>query len=174
MMNIHLSRPGGQREGPFTLEEINRDLAANKFRETDYWAWYEGLTEWVPLHQVPGIVRSRAAEPPEGRPNRDVPEYKAGDTEVIYHEDSEPEEATGQGATAEQETSEEPESAQPEPQNLKLKKLERKNQRQNRLALKRVSLRKRRLVLNRWRLSKSRYLRSRPPTTRPKNPRKKP
>lgn len=55
-MNIHLSRPGGQREGPFSLEQINRDLAAKKYSETDYWAWYEGLGEWVPLHSVPGVL----------------------------------------------------------------------------------------------------------------------
>jgi len=54
-LQILLSRPGGQPEGPFTLEQINRDLAAKKYRETDYWAWHEGLSEWVPLHALPGI-----------------------------------------------------------------------------------------------------------------------
>jgi hypothetical protein len=58
MMNIHLSKPGGQREGPFTLEQINSDLAARKYHDTDYWAWYEGLNEWVPLHTVPGVSPS--------------------------------------------------------------------------------------------------------------------
>ena len=55
-MKIHLSRPGGQREGPFTIQEINADLAAKKYHDTDYWAWHEGLTNWVPLHSVPGII----------------------------------------------------------------------------------------------------------------------
>src|SRR6266567_5818382 len=54
-MQIHLSKPNGQREGPFTLEQINRELAAKKYSDTDYWAWYEGLDAWVPLHTVPGI-----------------------------------------------------------------------------------------------------------------------
>jgi len=54
-MKIHLSKPGGQREGPFTIDQINRDLAANKYHDTDYWAWHEGLTDWVPLHSVPGV-----------------------------------------------------------------------------------------------------------------------
>jgi len=67
-MNIHLSKPGGQREGPFTVEQINRALAAKKYQDTDYWAWHEGLTEWVPLHSVPGItpaagmLRSQSSE----------------------------------------------------------------------------------------------------------------
>jgi hypothetical protein len=54
-MQIYISRPGGQREGPFTPEQINRDLASRKYHDTDYWAWYEGLEAWVPLHSVPGI-----------------------------------------------------------------------------------------------------------------------
>jgi len=54
-MQIHLSKPNGQREGPYTLEQINHDLAAKKYSDTDYWAWYEGLDAWVPLHTVPGI-----------------------------------------------------------------------------------------------------------------------
>ena len=57
-MQIHLSKPGGQQEGPYTLEQINQDLAANKYLDTDYWAWHEGLPEWVPLYSLPGITRS--------------------------------------------------------------------------------------------------------------------
>ena len=54
-MQIHLSKPGGQREGPFSLEQIKRDLAQGKYGDTDYWAWYDGLPGWVPLYTVPGI-----------------------------------------------------------------------------------------------------------------------
>lgn len=119
MMNIHLSRPGGQREGPFTLDEINRDLAAKKYRETDYWAWYEGLTEWVPLHQVPGIVRSRATEPPAEAPIGEVPQSAAGDTEIIHSQEAiaedSPAEEPASGETApEQAASEESPSEGPE------------------------------------------------------------
>ena len=57
-MQIHLSKPGGQKEGPYTLEQIKQDLAANKYRDTDYWAWHEGLPEWVPLYSLPGIATS--------------------------------------------------------------------------------------------------------------------
>ena len=69
-MQVHLSRPGGQREGPYTVEEINRDLAVQKYRDTDYWAWYEGLEAWVPLHAVPGVVplRPSSAPPPPTEP----------------------------------------------------------------------------------------------------------
>jgi GYF domain 2 len=64
-MQIHLSKPGGEREGPFTLEKIKQDLAANKYRDTDYWAWHEGLTEWVPLYAVEGVsAKAGAAAPP--------------------------------------------------------------------------------------------------------------
>jgi hypothetical protein len=70
IMQIHLSKPGGQREGPFTLEQIIKDLAANKYSDTDYWAWHEGMTEWVPLYLLPGIAADAdsapaAAEPPQ-------------------------------------------------------------------------------------------------------------
>src|SRR3954470_20457958 len=59
-MQIHLSKPNGHREGPFTVEEINRDLASRKYSDSDYWAWYEGLSSWVPLHSVPGVKGSPA------------------------------------------------------------------------------------------------------------------
>src|SRR5438876_11162431 len=57
-MEIYLSKPGGQREGPYNLEQINRDLAAKKYSDSDYWGWYEGLEAWVPLYSIPGIVES--------------------------------------------------------------------------------------------------------------------
>src|SRR5260221_1156484 len=55
-MEIYLIKSGGQREGPFGLAEINRQLVARRYKDTDYWAWYDGLAEWVPLYNVPGIV----------------------------------------------------------------------------------------------------------------------
>jgi hypothetical protein len=54
-ISIYLSKPGGQREGPYTLEQIRRDLAAKKYQDTDYWAWHDGLPEWVPLYNLPGM-----------------------------------------------------------------------------------------------------------------------
>ncbi len=69
-MQIHLSKPGGQREGPYTLEQINRALAAGKFKSTEYWAWYEGLPEWIPLHSIAGVA--------DGMPKA----ASSGDTEI--------------------------------------------------------------------------------------------
>jgi hypothetical protein len=60
-MDIHLARPGGQREGPFSLEQINASIAQRKYHDSDYWAWFEGLDSWVPLHEVPGIINAPAA-----------------------------------------------------------------------------------------------------------------
>src|SRR5215468_569318 len=65
-MQIYLSKPAGQREGPFTVEQINQDLAAKKYKDTDYWAWYDGLSDWVPLHAVPGVYGP--GRPPPARP----------------------------------------------------------------------------------------------------------
>ena len=61
-MQIHLATPGGEKQGPYTLEQINRDLAAKKYRDTDYWAWYDGAEAWVPLYAVPGISPASDAE----------------------------------------------------------------------------------------------------------------
>lgn len=68
-MQIYLAKPGGQKEGPFTLEEINRDIASRKYSYNDYWAWHEGLPQWMPLHSVPGIT----AKPGSGVPAAPTP-----------------------------------------------------------------------------------------------------
>ena len=60
-MQIYLAKPGGQKEGPFSLDQINRDLAAKKYSGNDYWAWYEGLPNWMPLHSLPGVTGKAAA-----------------------------------------------------------------------------------------------------------------
>ena len=63
-VQIYLSKPAGQRQGPYTLAQIRQDLAANKYRDTDYWAWHEGLPEWVPLYNLPGISETGTVAPP--------------------------------------------------------------------------------------------------------------
>jgi hypothetical protein len=60
-MQIYLAKPGGQKEGPFSLEQINRDLAAKKYSGNDYWAWHEGLPSWMPLHSLPGVTGKASA-----------------------------------------------------------------------------------------------------------------
>jgi hypothetical protein len=80
-MEIHLARPGGQREGPFSIEQINANIAAQEYRDSDYWAWYEGLDSWVPLHQVPGII-----DAPQSLAEANAPEppvTRRADTEVV-------------------------------------------------------------------------------------------
>jgi len=59
-MQIYIAKPGSSKEGPFSLDQINRDLAARKYTDNDYWAWHEGLPQWVPLYEIPG-VSSKAA-----------------------------------------------------------------------------------------------------------------
>lgn len=69
MQNIYIAKPGGQKQGPYTLEQINRDLASKKISDTDFWAWHEGLPSWMPLHSVPGVsVKAGAAALPEAKP----------------------------------------------------------------------------------------------------------
>lgn len=43
--------------GPFSLEEVNRQLAAGTLSLADQ-AWYEGAAGWVPLSTVPGVSGS--------------------------------------------------------------------------------------------------------------------
>lgn len=40
--------------GPFSLEEVNRQLAAGTLNLSDQ-AWYEGAAGWAPLSTVPGV-----------------------------------------------------------------------------------------------------------------------
>jgi Domain of unknown function (DUF4190)/GYF domain 2 len=52
-MQIHIARDGKQL-GPFSLEEINRQLAAGTLSLSDQ-AWYEGAAGWAALSTVPGV-----------------------------------------------------------------------------------------------------------------------
>jgi hypothetical protein len=52
-MQIHVARDGKQL-GVFSLEEINRQLAAGSLSLSDQ-AWYEGAASWAALSTVPGI-----------------------------------------------------------------------------------------------------------------------
>jgi hypothetical protein len=58
-MQIHIAR-NGQPMGPFSLEEVNRQLAAGTISLSDQ-AWYEGAAGWAPLATVPGVSSGGAS-----------------------------------------------------------------------------------------------------------------
>jgi len=58
-MQIHIARDGKQL-GPFSLEEINRQLAAGTLSLSDQ-AWYEGAAGWAALSTVPGVSAAAPA-----------------------------------------------------------------------------------------------------------------
>lgn len=63
-MQIHIAR-NGQPTGLFSLEEVNRQLAAGTLSLSDQ-AWYEGAAGWAPLSTVPGVSNSPSgATPPQ-------------------------------------------------------------------------------------------------------------
>ena len=45
----------GQQLGPYTLDEVNRQLSAGAIMASDF-AWQERLPEWVPLASIEGVV----------------------------------------------------------------------------------------------------------------------
>jgi Domain of unknown function (DUF4190)/GYF domain 2 len=66
-MQIHIARDG-KPMGPFSLEEVNRQLAVGTLSLSDQ-AWYEGAAGWAPLSTVPGVssgasTASTPASPP--------------------------------------------------------------------------------------------------------------
>jgi len=61
-MQVHIAR-NGQALGPFSLEEINRQLAVGTLSPSDL-AWYEGASGWIALSTVPGVTIGGTAAPP--------------------------------------------------------------------------------------------------------------
>ena len=53
-MKIHIDR-NGERFGPYSIEEINAYLAAGTLLPSDL-AWKDGMTDWLPVHQISGVV----------------------------------------------------------------------------------------------------------------------
>ena len=55
-IKVYLVRSGGtEKEGPFSLAQINKDLAEGKYTGKDFWAWHEGLDKWMPLYSISGV-----------------------------------------------------------------------------------------------------------------------
>ena len=44
----------GQKSGPTSLEDVQSKIQSGALSQTDL-AWYEGLADWIPLGQVPGL-----------------------------------------------------------------------------------------------------------------------
>ncbi len=63
-MQIFVHRQG-QQLGPYTVDEVNSDLAAGRLNSSDL-AWHDEIPNWIPLNQIPGV----AAVPP---PSPSVP-----------------------------------------------------------------------------------------------------
>ena len=61
-MQIYVGREGNQ-QGPYSLEQIQQYLAQGRLQLTDS-AWYEGLDQWIPLSEVPGVVAAQSQVPP--------------------------------------------------------------------------------------------------------------
>ena len=65
-MQVHIDR-GGQRFGPYSVEQINSHLADGTILPTDL-GWTDGMTDWVPVTQVAGVTfaaaTATAAVPP--------------------------------------------------------------------------------------------------------------
>jgi hypothetical protein len=58
---IYLAKQG-KREGPFTLEHINAQITTGRYRDDDFWAWHDGLPEWIPLYKISGIGKPADAK----------------------------------------------------------------------------------------------------------------
>lgn len=53
-MHIHIDKDG-ERCGPYSIEEINAYLANGTLLPTNL-AWQDGMTDWLPVHQISGVV----------------------------------------------------------------------------------------------------------------------
>jgi len=58
-MQVHIDR-GGQRFGPYSVEQVNSHLAEGTILPTDL-GWTDGMTDWVPVTQVAGVTFADAA-----------------------------------------------------------------------------------------------------------------
>ena len=66
-MQFHIDRDG-HRLGPFTLEEINESLEEGTLSPSDL-AWEEGVEDWRPLSDIPGVVLPGLSFTPEKKSN---------------------------------------------------------------------------------------------------------
>ena len=77
-MEIYLARDG-QRLGPFSPDEVRRQLATGTAKPTDL-AWSEGSPGWIPLSSLPEMGMMAAGAPPPPPAAFPVIIYHAGRT----------------------------------------------------------------------------------------------
>ena len=69
-MKIHIDR-NGERFGPYSIEEINAYLAAGTLLPSDL-AWKDGMTDWLPVHQISGVVAATGSVATSVLPSQSV------------------------------------------------------------------------------------------------------
>jgi hypothetical protein len=62
-VNIYLTQ-NDQKSGLYSFLQAQRLLASGAAQLTD-WAWYEGLPNWIPLSQIPGMIPASPQAPVE-------------------------------------------------------------------------------------------------------------
>ena len=61
-MQVHVDR-GGERFGPYSIEDVNTYLASGTLLPTDL-AWHDGMTDWVSIEEIPGVTMTEGSPPP--------------------------------------------------------------------------------------------------------------
>ena len=61
-MQIHIDR-GGQRFGPYSVEQVNAHLADGFLLPSDL-GWTDGMADWVPITQGSGVTTAEGTPPP--------------------------------------------------------------------------------------------------------------
>mgnify|MGYP003330076304 CR=1 FL=1 len=75
-MQVHVDR-GGERYGPYSLEDVNAYLTNGTLLPTDQ-AWQDGMPDWVPITQIPGVTMpGEAAAPPAPAAGAACPQCQA-------------------------------------------------------------------------------------------------
>ncbi|SVB22036.1 uncharacterized protein METZ01_LOCUS174890, partial [marine metagenome] len=70
-MQVHIDR-NGERYGPYSIEDINAYLANGTLLPTDL-AWQDGMTDWLPVSQISGVVMPGGSVATSIPPSQPVP-----------------------------------------------------------------------------------------------------
>lgn len=80
-MQIHVDR-GGERFGPYSLEEVNTYLANGTLLPTDQ-AWSDGMVDWVPIGQIPGVTMAGDSAAQQISPSPSPSAANAGNKKLL-------------------------------------------------------------------------------------------